>query len=505
MEENFFIGIDAGTTSIKGVVTDGAGNVLSISSHEYALDIQGERCEVDADVYWQKTKAVIDDLLHADNVKKSRIRALSFSSQGETLICVDTDGKPLRKAIVWLDNRSVKEAKTLEEHFGREAICKRTGQPRVQPLWPATRIMWLRENEPALFRKVHKFLLVEDYLLFRLTGRYMSEQSLVSSTLYYDIYDKAWWNEMLDYLQITEAQLPEVFPSGTSTGPLPDVAAAETGLPGHIAIVTGAYDHVAGAIGAGNYTEGTTSETTGSSMAMVVTLDKPVNNLPFNVPLQCHAVEGKYLLLPYGQTAGLVLKWFKEEFCGEEEKQAVIDSADIYDLLTAKAEKISPGADGLIMLPHLSGSGSPEFNATAKGVFAGISSGMSKAHFLRAILESIACMMKRNLDMLREAGIKVHEVRALGGGANSILWNQIKADLADVKIITVQGRETAAIGAAILSAKGAGFFPTIASAAQRMVKLNRCFKPDAERQAAYRQVYDRYVKLTNSLENFWSL
>jgi sugar (pentulose or hexulose) kinase len=350
---------------------------------------------------------------------------------------------------------------------------------------------------------VHKFLLVEDYLLFRLTGKYITEQTLVSSTLYYDIRNKQWWPEMLSFLQISEDNLPAICQSASRVGKPTASALMETGLPSEIEIITGAYDHVAGALGAGNYAEGIVTETTGTSMAMVVTLDKPMDNFSSNVPMQCHAIEGKYLLLPYGQTAGLVLKWFQEAFCQEAQQQAVADSSDVYDILTAEAATIAPGADGLIMIPHLSGSGSPEFEAAARGVFAGITTETTKGHFIRAILESIACMMKRNLDMLKKAGIDVKEVRTLGGGSKSMLWNQIKADMANIRIVTVQGQETAAMGAVILAAAGAGFFKTIACASQKMVALNHAFEPDARRHRAYERVYQRYVSLSDNLKNFW--
>jgi xylulokinase len=309
---------------------------------------------------------------------------------------------------------------------------------------------------------------------------------------------------MLNFLGITADKLPTVFPSATVVGKVIAAAAGETGLSISTAIVTGAYDHVAGALGAGNYHEGAVSETTGTSMAMVVTLDKAIPNFVINIPMQCHAIEGRYLLLPYGQTAGFVLKWFKDEFCKEEIKVSSDEGIeDVYDRITKLAENISPGADGLIMLPHLMGSGSPEFNAQAKGVFAGISAASTKGHFVRAILESIACMMKRNLDVLRISSIEVKEVKALGGGSKSPLWNQIKADVTNTPIITVQGQDTAALGAAILAATGAGFFTTIECACQKMVKLSRTFFPNADAHAQYQPVYGRYVNLTHHLEKFW--
>jgi xylulokinase len=505
MNDNFFIGIDVGTSSVKGVMTDAVGKILSLSVREYILEVQGDRCELDAEEYWEKSKAVIRDLLQVNVSIKDQVRALSFSSQGETLICVDQNGTPLRKAIVWLDNRSTEEALEIQEKFGAEEICYQTGQPQVQPLWPATRIAWLGKNEPDVFKKVNKFLLVEDYLIYKLTGKYATEHTLVSSTLYYDIRSMCWWQPMLQYLGITMDKLPTVFPPGTEIGTILERAAKETGLSPSTRIVTGAYDHVAGALGAGNVMEGAVSETTGTAMAMVVTLDRLIPNYVINIPMQCHAIPGKYLLLPYGQTAGFVLKWFKDQFGEDELKRIQANDEDVYDHLTAQAEEIPPGAEGLIMLPHLMGSGSPEFDTKAKGVFAGITSGTTRGHFIRAILEAVACMMKRNLDSLRTSGIVVKEVRTLGGGSKSKLWNQIKADVSNLPITTVQGQETAALGAAILAATGAGFFSSLESACKKMVQLSHTYIPDPHQHRAYQPVYARYVNLTHSLEKFWSL
>jgi len=500
MKENFFIGIDAGTTSVKGVLTDTDGRILSFAMQEYTLEMQGDRCELDAEIYWEKTRMVIRELVEPISVK-DQIQAISFSSQGETLICVDNNGLPVRKAIVWLDNRSIDEAASIEKHFGAEKIFFHTGQPQVQPLWPATRIVWLKKNEPSVFKKTYKFLLVEDYLIFKLTGRYATEPSLASSTLYYDIREKRWWQPMLEYLGVDEEKLPEVFPSASVVGTVSASVTKDTGLSETTRVVAGAYDHVAGALGAGNFSEGAVSETTGTALAMVVTLDRPIQNFLINIPMQCHAIPGKYLLLPYGQTAGYVLKWFKDQFCEHEMNGA--KNGDVYDRLTSQAEKIPAGSDGLTMLPHLMGSGSPEFNAKAKGVITGITAATTKSHFIRAILESIACMMRRNLDLLKTSGISVKEIKALGGGSKSKLWNQIKADISNVPITTVQGQETAAFGAALLAATGAGFFSSIESACTKMVKLSRTYVPDAVQHQVYQPVYARYVNLSQVLEKYW--
>jgi xylulokinase len=503
-DKSYTIGVDVGTTSIKSVLIDNFGSVIASTMTEYTLDSgPHDTCEVSPDVYWSITCKVIRELLNRSEINSSLVKGIALSSQGETLIVVDRNGKPLRKAIVWLDNRSVNEAKEIERKFGIRMIMNITGQSEVVATWPATRILWLKKYEPEIFRKAFKYLLVEDYLMYKMTGKYHTEHSLVSSTLYFDISKKQWWQEMLEFIGISEAQLPQVNPSGFSIGTLTSEAAKETGLTINSQCVTGAYDHPAGAIGAGSIHPGDVTLTIGGSMAMCVSLDKPVYNLALKLPCQCHAVNGLYFLLPYGQTAGMVLKWFRDEFCGTERRKARKKGLDAYDLMVEKAEKIAPGADGLIMLPHLMGAGSPEFNSEAKGVFAGIKMGMSKAHFTRAILESVVCMIHRNIELMKEQGIFVRDIHVLGGGSKSRLWVQILADMTGIPVKTLMISDNAATGAALLAGVGAGIFNNLNEACQISVKSQTLIEPDPLMYEPYKIVYDKYLQLYQSLEKFW--
>jgi sugar (pentulose or hexulose) kinase len=497
------IGLDLGTTTIKAVLMDEQGKLLATASREYTLETTIDRCEIDAVSYWNHSIATIRALIESATIPVSAIQGISFSSQGETLICLDEHGEPLRKAIVWLDNRSNEEGREIWDFFGRDEINRITGQTEVLPFWTAARISWLRKHEPAVFKKVRKFLLVEDYIIYKLTGVYASDQSLNSSTVYYDIYKKQWWKEMLAFLEISEDHLPTVHASGEKIAVISKRAAAACGLPDGLFVIAGTFDHVAGAIGAGNIRGGMISETTGASMAMVVTLDAPIENIPFNLPVQCHAIAGKYLMLPYAQTAGMMFRWFRDTFCEMEMLQAADKNQDAYELMTAQARGIPAGSDGLLILPHLMGSGSPEFNAKAKSVFAGIQMGMVKAHFLRAIMESIAFMIKRNIEILESKGIGFTEIRVLGGGAKSPLWNQIKSDVTNIPIITLHGEETTSVGAAILAGVGCGIFSDIEDGCRKTVKEKDRYFPDLLYRDIYATQYARYKLLSDSLESFW--
>lgn len=502
----FVIGVDVGTTSVKGILMNSIGDIVESARQEYTLDTgEGEVCELDAETYWNVTCQIIRKIIYKSGIDPELINGVAFSSQGETLIPVDHLGKPLRKAIVWLDNRSVEEANQIKDRFGAQRIMDVTGQPEVLPTWPATRILWLRKNEPQIFNQTGKYLLVEDFLTFRMTGKYCTEHSLVSSTLYFDISQKKWWNEMLDFIGISENQLPALFPSAKAIGKLTSGASSSTGLSPNTLCITGAYDHPAAAIGSGNIKNGDVTLSIGASMAMCVAIDKPVSDLSVKLPCQCHAIDGLYFLQPYGQTAGMVLKWFKDGFCQPEVEEADRNDQDPYEIMTGEAKRVAPGADGLIMLPHLMGTGSPEFNPEAKGVFAGIKMGMNKGHFIRAILEAVSLMIHHNLVTIREKGIVVKIIHVLGGASKSDLWNQIVADVTGLPVVTLINTENSAMGACLLAAIGAGKFKDLKTACDISIKTQCRFEPDLLNHQLYNEIYMKYLHLYSSLENFWKL
>ena len=503
MHEQFLIGLDAGTSSLKGILANSSGQVIATAVREYILESKDNHCELDPSVYWDSAVCVIRELISSDEDAGRNIIAIAIASQGETLICLDERGHPFRKAIVWLDNRSLKEAEQIASDIGVEKFFSVTGQPEVVPLLPATRILWLRKNEPVTFRKTYKYLLVEDYLLYMLTGKFVTDPAVSSSTAYLDIKNKVWWKDILDYLQIRADQLPEILPSGTSVGSILPEAAEKTGLPQSTIAVSGAYDHVAGAIGAGNFREGMISLTIGTSMAMVVTLEQPVLDFSMHLPCQCHALTGTYFLQPYGQTAGMVLRWFRDEFCREEKLTTKKTGDDVYDLMTSLAVSVPAGSGGLVMLPHLAGAGSPEYNFTARGVFEGISLEMGKPHFIRAIMESVAFLIRKNLEFIASKGIRFKEIRALGGGTRSLLWNQVVADVTGIPLKTLVAAEAPAIGAAILAGTGAAIFKNLEEGIKNMVKVKNDFTPRPENKSAYDEAFNNYLRLYNHLENYW--
>jgi len=305
---------------------------------------------------------------------------------------------------------------------------------------------------------------------------------------------------MLDFLEISADMLPRLIESGQAIGNLSEQAAREIGLSTSTQVVTGTLDQAAGMLGASNVRPGLVTETTGTALAICTTLEKPILAVQEQIPCHCHALADKYYLLLCGQTAGIVLKWFRDLFCHAELQIAAETGRDAYDVMASEARDVPPGAAGLIMLPHLAGAACPEFDLSARGLFFGMTLHHTRAHFIRAVMESVAFMLKRNLESLEHLGLDIHEVRSLGGGAKSPLWNQIKADVLQKPVVTLACPEAALLGAAILAGVGVGLFGSIEQACEQMVVVQKRTDPNPSVREVYDHFYHLYLDLYCSVK-----
>ena len=255
-----FLGIDVGTTSMNAAVFTLKGEELSSATLDYTLRQEGNVVEFEAEQYWTLLEQAVDEVTNGIDVT-----AMSIDTQCETLILTDAQGNPVRDAIVWLDNRAEEQAKKIEAHFGEQKVYEVTGQPEITATWPACKLLWVKENEPEIWAKTEKIFLLEDYLLYKMTGEFVTEKTLQSSTIYMDIHTGDWWQEMLDYIGVSREKLPALKES-----------AEQVGTYRGITVVTGAMDQVAGAIGAGVVKKGVISEMTGTTMVLFVPTDKTV-------------------------------------------------------------------------------------------------------------------------------------------------------------------------------------------------------------------------------------
>ena len=493
------LAVDLGTTALKCALHDLQGNVVAKDTEEYQLITPDAlSVEMDTETYWRAFSTAIAKVMKVSGIAPADVKALGLSAQGETLIVVDKSGRPLRRAIVWLDNRAQSEADELGELLGHRHAYETTGQVKLVPTWPAAKVLWLRRHEAQLFEKVGKFLLLEDYFLHRLTGEYVCEGSLVTSTCYWNFRTKEWWPEMLKTLGITTAQLPRYFESGVPVGKLLPKVAEELGLSPQTVACTGALDQACGAIGVGNIRPGIFSENTGAALAICATVSQPTLDPNNQMPCHYHGVPDLYMLHTF-TSGGIVLRWFRDEFAQMEKAVAQASGFDAYDLMGAEAARVPPGCEGLVMLPHLQGAMAPEANPKAKGVFFGFTLRHGRSHFTRAIMEAVGFIVRRNIEVIEGLGVPVNEIRALGGGARSRIWKQIEADITRRPVVTTTNEEAATLGAAILAGKAVGLYASIEEAAGQMVQIKERFEPTPENFALYEEAYRTYVQLYNRL------
>ena len=460
------LGIDFGTTSVKAVLFDEKLNEIAQTTEDYAVNASGNIVELPSEKYWSLLQNALETIK-----KTSEIDALAIDTQCETLILTDENGNPVRDAIVWLDNRATEEAEIIEKHFGRKKVYDITGQPEVTATWPACKLLWVKRNEPEVWAKTKKIFLLEDYLLYKLTGKFVTEKTLQSSTIYFDIKGNCYWKEMLDFIGVDEKYLPELLDSGKLVGEYKGIK-----------VSTSAMDQVAGAIGAGVVKKGIVSVMTGTTMAIYV----PTDNVPAfkeDSFVPCHySFDGSYCLLSWSPTAGMALKWFKDAFLKDNSFREIDEMAD----------KVNIGSDGVVFLPYLCGSTMPKYNPDARGSFTGLTPEHTPAHFARSIMESISCVLKGNLDYL---GVDVDEIRVMGGGAKSPLWCSIKSDMTGKRLITLKNKETACLGAAILAGVGAGVFESVEKACE-LIETDKVYTPSGK---DYSKVYENFVKYDNIL------
>ena len=469
--------LDVGTTSVKTCLFEEDWRLAAKAAREYRLHAAGCRAEAEPEDYLAAIRACVRELPGRESV-----RAIAVTTQGETLIPADAAGKPLARAIVWLDSRAEDAARELGAKLDPEAFYRETGLPGLSGALPLCKLRQIRTGQPELYEKTDKFLLLEDFILRWLTGRTVTEKSLLTSTGYFSLRTDGYWDEALRLAELDPGKLPEPLECGEPVGPVLPEIARELGLPRDTVVVTGAMDQTAAALAAGCTAPGTVAETTGTAMVAAAYTDKPVFRAEHHLTIYRHAQRGAYLYLPISNTAGMALKWFRDTLCPD------LTGPDAYGALDRLAESSVPGANGLLFLPYLAGSVDPVNEPAAEGCFYGARLSTARGDFVRAVLESVGFQLADFLAMLSSLGCGAGSVVSLGGGSQSLLWLQIKADCCGLPICTLPTSEATSLGAALLAAKALGW------RTQSVPRLPAC-SPREENRAPTLAAYRRWHEL----------
>lgn len=502
------MGLDIGTTGSKAVIFDEQGQILSKEYAEYRLyHREPHFSELNPCEVWDSIKKVIRESVKKSSIDPKEIKAVSTAVLGEAFIPVDQQGRPLYWSMTTYDARAINQTIWWEENFGSESMFKITGQPltRNMPIYTLQKIQWLKSNKPQIFAKTWKFLCWEDYFNFKLTGKAITDYTVACRTMCFDMVKRRWSDEILDIAALDESMLPEVKPSGHIVGEVTEKGAQEVGLNKGALVIVGGHDQPCGSLGAGIVEEGSLMDATGTVECYGVVQDSLVINDHMRrqgFAIHNYVIHDKYFMFGFTPTGGSILRWFRDNFGFEEKEEAKQRKVDEYDILTSKALKVKPGASNLFLFPYFEGSGTPTWDRRGRGTLIGLTLSHTKSDIIRAILESLAYELKLNIKTIESYDIKVKDVRAIGGGAKSSLWLQIKADITGKEILVPMTKmEATALGAAMLAAKGAGIYRDISEATKYMHRISERYTPKAENKKIYDKTYHKYMKLARILKN----
>ncbi len=414
------------------------------------------------------------------------VTAIAVSAQAPTLIAVDSRGRALRPAMIWMDRRAEKQADRMSEHFGFDSLHSMTGN-RPDPFYVAAKILWYRENEPDLFKRTHLFLQINGYINYRLTGQFTMDPVHAALLQLQDWKSTTLSETLCEYCGVTSNQFPAVFAGHAVIGTVTGEAARQSALPMGATVVCGTVDGAAAALEAGAITDGIAAEMSGTSTVLLMPNEQAITDPAFIA--MPHALPDSHLLLGAMSTSGACLRWFRDELAGTENAEAEQSGADVFDLLTQEAAASVPGSNGVIFLPYMMGERSPIWQTTARGVFFGLTLSTRRNDLVRAILEGTAFAFYHNVEAARRSGIRFEEIRSVGGGARNGLWSQIKADIAGVPILELEQGAGAPFGDAVLAGFGAGVWPDPGKILDRTVRVRRQFNPRPEQTQRYREYY----------------
>jgi sugar (pentulose or hexulose) kinase len=491
-EKKYVIGLDCSTTGVKAIAFDSSGNIAAHAHEPIPLfSPQPHYYEQEPDDWWSSSRNALTAI--TNQIDPKRISAIAISNQRETFVPLDEDGKKLRPAIIWLDERCKDEVEPFSRKIGKAKIHRITGKPSdYAPV--VYRVAWMKKNEPELYKKIAMICDVHTYIVKKLTGAYKTSWASADPLGLFDLKNKKWSSLILRNLELGEDQLPIACCPGSILGNITEEASRLTGLSEDTLVVAGggdgqssglaanalhserAYLNLGTAVVAGIY--GTHFKTSKAFRTMNSVSDK-------GYYYECSLRAGTFMI-----------DWFiKNILCIDP-----LERPQIYKELEQGAGNVSAGSNGLLVLPYLCGAMNPYWDTNARAAFIGLSSFHTRAHMYRALLEGIAFEQLLAIDAVEKAaGTRVKEFVAIGGGAASDLWIRILSDITGRNILIPRTTEASSLGAGIAAAVGAGWFKTFHDAADSMTGIEKTVKPDQENHKKYLKLYKMYRRIYPSL------
>lgn len=483
------VGIDVGTTGCKAVCFDTNGHSLAYAYTEYGRRNSSNICEIIPEEIFSAVLSVLARLVA--QCRPQDIKAIAVSSFGESFVAVSRLGQAIHNAILLTDPRGREECEELITRLGADRIMASTGV-KPHPMYSASKLMWLMRRKPDEFKKLWRVFLIEDYVLWKLGAEPCIDPAVASRTMLFDVIQKRWDAGLLDAVGINQAVLSTPVPPGAVVGRLSSSVSSLTGLPGQALLVMGSHDQICACVGSASGLPGKAVYGMGTSECVTPVFGRPVMDQGFlenNYACVPHAVGGYYATYAFNTSGGSLISWFKGNFAKHLERAAGGPGESVYQILErGAAVRPSP----VMVLPHIAGTGTPDLDPLARGAILGLSLDSSLEDIYRAVLEGVAFEMRYNLEHLERFGVSVSELRAVGGGARSRLWLQIKATVLGCKIVTLDLDEAGAAGAAIFAGIAAGEYASANEAAVLFAREKETFVPEHALRAHYNERYNHY-------------
>ncbi len=496
----YILGVDIGTSGTKTVLFTEDGTPVSSATYEYPLYTpRNGYAEQEPLDWWNAVVNGIKQVISDSGIISSEIKGVGLSGQMHGLVMLDGDNKVIRRSIIWCDQRTAREVIEITEKVGHDRLIEITANPAITG-FTAAKIMWVKNNEPENYEKCRHILLPKDYIRFMLTGEYATEVSDASGMQLLDIPNRCWSDEVLGKLGIDKSLLAKVYESPEITGKITKKAAELTGLCEGTIVVGGAGDNAAAAVGTGVVEDGKAFTTIGSSGVVFAHTSNISIDKKGRVHTFCCAVPDCWHVMGVTQSAGLSLKWFRDNLCWSEMETALNMGVDPYYLTDKAAMEVPIGANRLIYLPYLNGERTPYLDPNCRGAFIGLSTMHKKRDLIRAVMEGVSYSLRDCVEVMREMNINVTDMMACGGGGSSHLWRQMLADLYACSVKTTQNKEGPALGVALLAAVGAGIYSSVPEACKAVILPDKIQNPIEENIGQYERVYKIYRNLYSSLK-----
>ena len=491
------IGLDVGTTGVKSTVFDERARVIGHAYREYNLIGEREgQFELDPNVLWEKAREVLRESAVGFGAD---IRAISVTSFGESFVCLDESDKPLSNTMIYMDKRGLDECREYKALRSEKALFAECGQ-FVDPMFAIYKLRWMRRHQPEVLEKTKKLCFIADYMTYKLGAAHTCDYSLAARSAMFDVFKKEWIATAVEFSTVQASILPKPVPSGSVVGTINPEMARTLGIAEDVKLIVSGHDQILAALGSGAWAPGDVANGMGTTDCITAVL--PGDSLDmdalmrYNLPLVPFMDTGCFVTYAFNMSGGCAVKWFRDTLAKD-----LSDKKDAYKILDGEAQG---EPTGILVIPYLAGGGTPYMDGVTPAAVAGLRLGTTRGQLFHAFLEGETYEMRLNIECLEAVGVRIQKIVTVGGGSNSKLWMQIRADVFGRNVYLPEHKEAGTLASAMLCYTATGAYPSVRDAQNAMIRFEPPFTPRPEETEKYRPIYERYKKFYAAVRELYS-